>query len=205
MTSLLVGLTIGLATGIAPGALLLLVVTSALQSGWRMGAAVACAPLVSDIPVVAGVLLVLDRLPQNTLAVLGIAGGLLIIHTGIQAVLDARTADLTPSGPPGSSATRALRRAATINLLSPHPWIFWATVFGPLTIATAGVSSWDAVALVLGFYLGLVGAKTGLAALVAGQRRRLSRTGYRRALVGAGGLLTLTGALLLIEYVPVVL
>ena len=202
MTSVLLGLSIGLAAGIGPGPLLVLVVTSALQSGWRVGALVACAPLLSDVPVIAGVLLVLDRLPATALSVLGVVGGLLVIHVGVRTVREARTADLAQPGQPGRSAISALRQAAALNVASPHPWIFWATVLGPLTIATWRENSWEAVALVVGFYLGLCGAKVVLAVLVAGQRRRLRPAGYRRTLIGAGALLTLTGVLLLIEYAP---
>ena len=201
MGSLLVGLPLGLAAGVGPGPVLLLVVTSSLQSGWRVGALVACAPLLSDILVVAGVLLVLDRAPQNALPVLGVVGALFVIYTGGRTVVEARAADLGRPGP-GRSPAGALRQAAAINLFSPHPWIFWATVLGPLTIATARRSPLEAIALVVGFYCGLVGAKLGLATLVSGQRRRLSRPGYRRALVGAGALLISTGIFLLIEYVP---
>ena len=202
MATLLLGLSLGLAAGVGPGPLLVLVVTSALQSGWRAGALVACAPLLSDVLVVAGVLLVLDQLPDNALSVLGVVGGLVVIYTGGRTLREARTADLTRPQQLRLSPTRALRRAATINVLSPGPWIFWATVLGPLTIATSQRSAVDAVTLVVGFYLGLVGAKLVLAALVAGQRRRLRPAGYRRALVGAGALLILTGAYLLVDYVP---
>jgi threonine/homoserine/homoserine lactone efflux protein len=201
MSSSLVGLSLGLAAGVGPGPLLLLVVTSSLQSGWRVGALVACAPLISDILVVGGVLLALDRAPRNALPVLGVVGALFVIYTGGRTVVEARTADLRTSDPAARSLLVALRRATVINLLSPHPWIFWTTVLGPLTIATAQDSPPEAVALVVGFYLGLVGAKVVLAALVSGQRRRLSQRGYRRALVGAGALLTVTGVILLVEYV----
>jgi len=199
------GPSLGLAAGVGPGPLLLLVVTSSLRSGWRAGALVACAPLVSDVLVVAGVLLVLDRLAPIALSVLGVLGALFVIYTGGRTLVEGRTAGLRTSGGAGRSLLASLRQAAVINLLSPHPWIFWATVLGPLTIATARSSPRGAVALVFGFYLGLVGAKVVLAALVSGQRRRLSQRGYRRALVGAGALLSLTGVFLLVEYVPALL
>ena len=94
MDPLLVGLSLGLTAGVGPGPLLLLVVTSSLRSGWRAGAPVASAPLVSDILVVAGVLLVLDRLPSIALSVLGVLGALFVIYTGGRTVVEARTADL---------------------------------------------------------------------------------------------------------------
>ena len=201
MNGLLLGLSIGLAAGISPGPLLVLVITSTLKSGWRAGALAACAPLVSDVIVVTAVLVVLDRLPHQALAVLGVVGGALVVGTGILTAREARTASLVAGGSSGSPA-RALRQAAVVNLLSPHPWISWATALGPLTISTWRSGPGSAVALVVGFYVMLVGAKIGVAGLVAGGRRRLTDTGYRRALLGAAGLLVLAGVALIVEFAP---
>ncbi|NUT54155.1 MAG: LysE family transporter [Saccharothrix sp.] len=93
-----------------------------------------------------------------------------------------------------------LRRAVLVNLLSPHPWIAWATALGPLTITTWHASAGAGVALVLGFYLALVGGKVVIALLVARGRRRLGDTGYRRALACAGGLLVLAGVVMGVEF-----
>lgn len=203
MDALLLGLSIGLAAGISPGPLLALVVTATLRSGWRAGALSACAPLVSDVLVVAGVLLVLDRLPERSLAVLGVAGGVLVIASGVRTCLEARTAELARAeGDAAGASLRALRHGAVVNLLSPHPWVAWATALGPLTISTWREGAGGAAALVGGFYLTLIGAKIAVAALVAGGRHRLSRTGYRRALLGAGILLALAGVALLVEFAP---
>lgn len=203
MDALLLGLSIGLAAGISPGPLLVLVVTATLRSGWRAGALSACAPLVSDLLVVGGVLLVLDRLPERSLAVLGVLGGVVVIASGVRTCLESRSAELASAdgAVPGSSL-RALRHGAAVNLLSPHPWVAWATALGPLTISTWREGAGGAVALVVGFYVTLVGAKIAIATLVAGGRHRLSRTGYRRALFGAGVLLALAGAALLVEFAP---
>ena len=46
------------------------------------------------------------------------------------------------------------------------------------------------------------GAKVAIAALVAGGRHRLGVVGYRRALFGAGALLALAGAALIVEFAP---
>lgn len=201
MDALLLGLGIGLAAGISPGPLLVLVITSTLRSGWRAGALSACAPLASDLLVVGGVLLVLDRLPERSLAVLGVVGGAVVIASGVRTCVEARTAELAVAddGAPRASV-RALRQAAVVNLLSPHPWVAWATALGPLTISTWRDGAGGAVALVAGFYVTLVGAKIAIAALVASGRRRLSDTGYRRALLSAGLLLTLAGAALIAEF-----
>jgi threonine/homoserine/homoserine lactone efflux protein len=197
--ALLLGLSIGLAAGISPGPLLVLVITSTLRSGWRAGAVAACAPLVTDVVVVAGTLLVLDHLPPRALGVLGVIGGAVVVGTGIRVLREARTAGLVPAA---GSPRRALRQAAVVNLLSPHPWVAWATALGPLTIATWRQGAGGAVALVAGFYVTLVGAKIAVAVLVAGGRHRLTDAGYRRALAAAGALLVAAGIALIVEFGP---
>lgn len=203
MDALLLGLSIGLAAGISPGPLLVLVVTSTLRSGWRAGALSACAPLVSDLLVVGGVLLVLDRLPEQSLAVLGVVGGALVIVSGVRTCLESRSAELVRGDDTAPrSSMRALRQAALVNLISPHPWVAWATALGPLTISTWRDGAGGGVALVVGFYVMLIGAKIAVAALVASGRDRLSVAGYRRALFSAGVLLSLAGTFLLLEFAP---
>jgi threonine/homoserine/homoserine lactone efflux protein len=210
------GLALGLAAGISPGPLLVLVVTSALKSGWRAGALTACAPLLSDAAVVAVTLLLLDRLPGRALGVLGVVGAVFVVWTGAQTVRDARSASLTdqPSlvgqlsptgqernpGEPKSAGSAALRRAVLVNLLSPHPWIAWATALGPLTITTWRTSAVAGTALLIGFYVTLVGGKVVIALLVARGRRRLGDTGYRRVLTAAGALLVLAGVAMGVEF-----
>jgi threonine/homoserine/homoserine lactone efflux protein len=64
MRDLLLGLSIGFAAGISPGPLLLLVVTATLMSGWRAGVLTAMSPLITDVIVVALILLVLGQVPS---------------------------------------------------------------------------------------------------------------------------------------------
>ncbi len=230
MDALGLGLTLGLAASISPGPLLVLVVTSALRSGWKAGALTACAPVLSDAAVVAVTLLLLDRLPARALGVLGVVGAVFVVWSGVRTVREARSASLTEQPPtPGSRApthedhasqgspprgtlnsilpagtdrtgSRALRRAVLVNLLSPHPWIAWATALGPLTITTWRTSAGAGAALLIGFYLTLVGGKVVIALLVARGRRRLGDTGYRRALTAAGALLVLAGVAMGVEF-----
>lgn len=164
----------------------------------------ACAPLVSDALVVAGTLLVLDQLPDAALAYVALAGAAFVGWTGVATLREARYATLeVTSERQRAVASQALGQAALVNLLSPHPWIFWATVLGPLTLTT-----WDdrppaAVALVVGFYIAIVGSKAVVALLVARGRRRVSDRGYRGALVGAGALLLVAAGALVSEFAPV--
>lgn len=145
----------------------------------------------------------LNRLPHRTLPALGVVGAAFIVWTGVQTMREARGATLDPDGDArGLSPFRAWRQAATVNLLSPHPWVAWATALGPLVVSTWRSSHPSAMWLVAGFYLTLVGAKIAVATLVAGGRRHLSDRGYRRSLAAAGGLLVLAGVALGVEFAP---
>jgi threonine/homoserine/homoserine lactone efflux protein len=197
MQTLLLGLGIGGAAGLSPGPLLVLVVTATLRGGWRSGVAAACAPLVTDTVVVLSVLLVLQHLPPRTVAGLGVAGGLVVIFA---AVSTARGAATTRDVPAAATSAPALRQAATINLLSPHPWVAWATVLGPMTVTTWRSTHSAAVGLVAGFYVALIGVKVVLALLVAAGRHRISPVGYRRTLFAASAALALAGTVLLLQY-----
>lgn len=201
MEALLLGLTIGFAAGISPGPLLFLTITSSLRSGPRAGVLVALAPLLTDVAIVGLTLLVLDRLPGWALAVLGVVGGIFVAWTGVQTVREARDASLSAArAEPAGGAAQALRQGAIANFLSPHPWITWATALGPLTVSTWRGDQGSAVALVLGFYLLLVGTKVAVAVLVGKTRHRLGDRGYRRSLLVAGALLLLAGVALVVEF-----
>lgn len=206
MESLALGLALGLGAGVSPGPLLALVLTTALRSGTRAGLAVAAAPLVTDVPVVAVSLLAVGALPARLLAVAAVAGGLFVVWLGVSAVRDALREQSEPApstaGPadPGPAPRRVLAQAAAINLASPHPWVFWLTVGAPLLVSAWRSSPPSAVAFVAGFYACLVGAKLVLATVVGTTRHRLSARWLRRALVAAGVLLTAAGVALVAEF-----
>lgn len=201
MSALLLGLSLGLASGIAPGPMLALVLTTALRWGARHGVAVACAPLLSDLPIVAVSLLTLGQLPTKAVSGMGIVGGLFIVALGVQAMLESRTASLTPDPVAGHPTTwSALRKGALVNLMNPHPWLAWITAFGPLTLSTWRESRAGAVLLLAGFYTALVAAKALIAVLVAGGRHRLTAPGYRCAVLLSGLALATLGGLMILEF-----
>lgn len=203
MELLLLGLTLGAGAGISPGPLLVLVITSALRGGWRAGVLASLAPLVSDAIVVAGVLLALQRLPDRALPLLAVAGGLFLLWTAWHTIRESGGASLEVSAQEQRRVGRqALWQAGLLNLLSPHPWLFWATVLGPLTLKSWREDSAGALWLVLGFYVALVAAKAVVALAVASGRHRLGDRAYRRLLVGAGVLLAIIGLLVLVEFAP---
>jgi threonine/homoserine/homoserine lactone efflux protein len=195
MTALVGGLALGLGAGVAPGPLLTLVVTSTLQRGFGAGLRVAVAPLLTDTPIVAAAVLVVGSVSEWVLRALGLAGGSVVVLLGLWTAVSAAR-PLATDGPPVSGA-RDVARGVLVNVLSPHPWIFWFTAGAPLLVSAWREAPWRGVAFLIGFYLLLVGAKVVIAWLVARGARRLSERSRRMLLVAGGVALVVGGALLL--------
>jgi threonine/homoserine/homoserine lactone efflux protein len=198
MTELLLGLSLGLAAGMSPGPLMTLTITTALQRGLRAGLTVALSPLITDAPIIALCVLVLSALPKSLESVLGVLGGLFVVYIGLQTILEARHAQLemTPTTQPES---RDLLRGAVVNLLSPHPWLFWIGIGAPTLVKAARTSWTNGAAFLIGFYVLLVGIKMLAAFLASSGRRFLVGPWYSRVLIGSGVLLIALGVLLAFE------
>lgn len=197
MEYLLLGLSLGLAAGISPGPLLTLVVTSTLERGFGAGLLVALAPILTDTPIILLALLVLGELPGTALAAITIAGGLFVIWIGVKTVLEAARG-LPPDEEARPGATD-LRRGMLVNILSPHPWIFWATVGGPILLEAWRRQPLYGVAYLAAFYLTIVGSKVAIALLTARGRRLLAGRGYAVTLATAGVILIALGLLLVYQ------
>jgi threonine/homoserine/homoserine lactone efflux protein len=193
---LLLGLGLGVGAGLAPGPLLALVVTTALARGFGPALRVALVPLVSDSVIVVLSVFVVHALPVRATGVLGVVGGLFVGWLGAESLRDLPAeVEAAPA-----SGTVELRRGVLVNLLSPHPWLFWLTVGGPILAAAWTVTPAGALAFLVAFYAMLVGSKVAIAAAVAGGRRMLTGSPLRRAHQVAGVLLLLTGVLLVVEF-----
>ncbi len=123
-----------------------------------------------------------------------------MVALGMHTWLEARTASLHAEGDKPGPLTRTLRTAVLLNLVSPHPWVAWATALGPLTIATWRRDPVGGVALVVAFYGLLVGAKVVVALLVARGRHRLSEGGYRVTVRVAAVLLAAAGLVMAVQF-----
>jgi threonine/homoserine/homoserine lactone efflux protein len=192
----LLGLTLGLSAGITPGPLLTLVISASLRRGWVGGLWVALSPLITDAPIIALALLVLDRLPGWAMTVVTAAGGLLVIYLGVDALRTARHVQL-PGASDEIGTGNELWKGALVNALNPHPYLFWATVGGPTLLAGWRERPALGVAFLAGFYTLLLGSKVFIAWLVGSQRRRLSPHVYRAVLIILGIALLVLGAILI--------
>lgn len=162
MTYLMVGLSLGLSAGVSPGPLLALVMQRSLKGGFASGARVAFSPLFSDLPIVLLALLLVGRLPDRALDALLVVGGLFVIWLGINGF---RRGGASLDSAEVATAQHDVFHGALVNFLSPHPYIFWATVGAPILIRAWRTSPVDAIVFILGFYVTLIGSKVMFAFL----------------------------------------
>ncbi len=180
------GLVYGLSAGFSPGPLLALVITQTLKHGTREGAKVAMAPLITDLPILLLSLLVLTRLTefQPVLGVISIVGGVFVAYLAFGNFR-------VPRLPEGGSrvAPQSLIKGVAANALSPHPYLFWLTVGGPVIVRGWSESPVGSLAFLPAFFTCLVGAKILTAWITGRSRQWLSGRVYR-------GILFILGALL---------
>lgn len=121
-----------------------------------MALLVVLAPLLTDAPIIVLMTFALGQLPQVALQLIQVAGGCLLLSIAWGANQQMQSDSLLTLSPDGAArsrgAIRVLLTAVLINLLSPGPWLFWATVNGPLLLAALEVSVMHALAFLLAFY-----------------------------------------------------
>ncbi|HKL83621.1 MAG TPA: LysE family transporter [Desulfobacter sp.] len=172
---LFMGMVLGLSAGLSPGPLLALVISETIRLGIGAGIRVAMAPLISDIPVLIISFVLVSYLSGSdaVLGVISLAGAGLILKMGISSI---QTTGQMPQAP--GRASESLMKGVLVNILSPHPYLFWITVGTPLVSKAWQVHPGGAIGFVAGFYLLLVGSKLFLAFVVARTRSFLTGGAY---------------------------
>ena len=181
LTFLLQGLTLGFAAGAQPGPFQTYLISQTLSQGWRRVWIAAFAPLVSDGPIVALVLLVLSQVPDWFQRVLQILGGLFVLYLAWGAYRAWRAFAPDTEIPP-QTGPRSLLRAALMNALSPGPYLFWSLVVGPLIVAAWREKPANALFIVLAFYFAMIGLNF-MVVLLFGQAARFGNR-VRKAMLG---------------------
>jgi len=169
------GTVLGLSAGIAPGPLLALVISETLRHGMKAGVKVALAPIISDLPIVALALYILAKLSafHIILGTISFLGGFVLLYMGCESLVtkgvNLSFRDLKPE---------SFKKGIIVNVLNPHPYLFWVSIGGPATIKAWDQSVFAAVAFIGSFYLLLVGSKILLAVLVGRYRSFLTGRFY---------------------------
>ena len=188
---LLRGLLLGGTAAVQPGPFQAFLLSLVARDGWRRALPAVLAPLVSDPPIVTLVLVVLSRLPPRALAGLQVAGGLFLLYLAWgawRAVRQWRNPEAA-AAPARGSARSAVLKAAVMNALSPGPYLFWATISGPILIAGWRERPALGLAFLLGFYVALIGGMA-LFVLAAGLTGRVDPRLNRALLVVSAVALT---------------
>lgn len=198
--NIVVGLVIGLASGVSPGPMQSLVLAQSARFGWRTGAITALAPLATDILIVAVTIGFVGILPHPVLDAVSVGGGLFVAYLAQDAWRSVQTRETVspgrqPAAVQSESRDKAISaprpasfwRATVVNLLNPHAWLFWALIGAPIAVRADHVHFADAAGFVMSFYLALVGVKVCLA-IVVGHGTRWVRSNSQRWVVRASGL-----------------
>jgi len=163
ITYLTMGAVFGLTAGISPGPLLTLVISETLRHNKTEGVKIAVAPLITDIPIVLLTIFILSKMASSdiVLGIISILGGIFIAYLGYDSIksrgIEIEIQNLKP---------KSIRKGIIVNILSPHPYIFWLMVGAPITVKAYQANPFAAFAFIIAFYVLLVGSKISIALVV---------------------------------------
>lgn len=192
---LLMGIFLGFASGISPGPLMAMTISETLQHGSKEGFKVAISPLITDLLIVSSVMFILLHFEKqnSVIALISLSGALYLAQLGI-ASLRTKSINHDVSGLKKDS----LRKGVLANILSPHPYLFWITIGGPILFKTFKVDVLATVLFIAGFYAFLVGSKI-MIAFVVGRYRSFLKNKYYLYTIRGLGVVYLVFALFFIE------
>ncbi len=194
------GALIGLAASLSPGPFQSLIIAQSLAGGWRRAAPATFAPLIADIPIALAIILILGEATSDFLQAVMFAGAALLIYLawGLwREMRKAPTSAATENAVVPQSALRGLFQGVLMIFLSPGPYLFWASVLGPVVVEGLKTSLAHGVAFLLGFYIFSI-ALLQLMALILGRVGEVSPQ-LRRGLQTASLVLMLVIAALLVQ------
>lgn len=189
------GLVLGLSAGFSPGPLQTLVISQSLKYGIPEGLRVALVPLITDLPIIILSIFIVNRLEsyESLLGILSISGGFFLIFLSVESF---RTHPISIDKL--ETSPNSVGKGALINLLNPHPYLFWFTVGGPILVQAWDENPLKAISFLVAFYGAIVGAKMIVALLVGKSRQFVHGKTYLWIMRGLG-LLLLGFAFLLIH------
>jgi threonine/homoserine/homoserine lactone efflux protein len=169
------GIVLGLSAGLAPGPLLTLVISETLRHDIRAGIRVAVSPIFTDLPIIILTLAVLSQLSgfHNILGIISLIGGCVILFMGYESMNPKSSeSDLSETEP------KSLVKGILANALSPHPYLFWFSVGGPIINRAMNLNMAAPFAFIASFYILLIGSKILLAVLVGKSKSFLNGSLY---------------------------
>jgi threonine/homoserine/homoserine lactone efflux protein len=181
------GIGLGFAGGAQPGPFQAYAISQTVRNGWRRSLPIACAPLISDGPIILLVLLVLRQVPPSLTRVLHFAGAIFLGYLAWGVFTQWRSFDMTA---PPEAGRQSIVKAVIMNFVSPGPYIYWSLVAGPTFLAGWRHAPAGGIGFLVGFYVTLVCTFAAII-VVFGSARRLGPA-VNRAFLGIS-VLALTG------------
>lgn len=191
------GLLLGLVAGISPGPIFALVVTETLKHGKKEGIKLACVPLVTDIPIVLVSLLFISRLSQYStpLGILSLLGAVFLLFLAYENLRYSSKNEIKPA------QIKSFSKGVIANFLSPHPYLFWILIGGPIILKAAKFSMIQPILFVVAFYAMLVGSKIVLALITHRLKDILHSKAFVILVRFLGAVLIIFSVLLIIDAV----
>ncbi len=190
------GAVFGLTAGISPGPLLTLVISETLRHNKTEGVKIAIAPLITDIPIVLLTIFIFSKMAgfDVVIGIISILGGIFIAYLGYDSIkskgIEIEIQNLK---------LKSIRKGIIVNILNPHPYIFWLMVGAPITIKAYQASPAAAFAFIIAFYVLLIGSKISIALVVDRSRAFLKNKLYIWTLRILGLVLLILAILLIKE------
>jgi threonine/homoserine/homoserine lactone efflux protein len=180
-------LSFGLAAGLKPGPLGIVVIQQTLSRGLPSGLRASLAPLVTDGPIIIAALWLLSQFKSIDLfaAALSLVGGLYLLWLAWKMC---RVQSMSRSF--RSASGSSLGTAVKVNLLNPGPYLFWFTVGGSYIVRGTTTESMVFVVTAIGT---LIAAKIAVALLAANVLPSLESRGYLATMRALAALLGVFG------------
>ncbi|MCI0555334.1 MAG: LysE family transporter [Anaerolineae bacterium] len=178
---ILQGIGYGFAAAVQPGPFQTYLISETLTKGWKRSLLIAFSPLISDGPIIALCLLVLNQVPLWFQRFLYIAGGLFVLYLAYGAYKSWKYFDsnnlLAESG-----NQKSILKGALMIMISPGPYIYWSLVTGPILLRGWRESPLIGLGFLAGFYAVVILGLTAII-LVFGKARELGPR-MNRVLIG---------------------
>jgi threonine/homoserine/homoserine lactone efflux protein len=189
------GILLGLVAGVSPGPLLILVVSETLQGGVKEGIRISLAPLITDLPIFFISVFLLSRFSDKdtVLGILSIIGAIVIVYLGYKNIT-VKAVEISAQ----EAGSKSLWKGIVVNAISPHPYLFWFAVGGPIIAKALQNSVLSAALFTLSFYILLITSKIFISLIVEKFKRFLLSKSYTN-LLRILGILLLVFALLFLR------
>ena len=192
---LVLGIFFGFYSGITPGPLLTLVVSETLKNNKKEGIKVAIAPLITDAPIILLTYLIVSKLSNFNL----ILGFISILGSIFIGYLAYKNIFFRHSESRNVEKLRSLEKGIIVNLLNPHPYLFWFTVGTPTLLKTLNVGFYMAILFLVGFYIFLFGSQILIIIIVDKYKNFLRSVIYEYLIKFTGILLLFFAFLFLLD------